>query len=78
MLSGHLTTRMLLILLPCSLTSLSKGASRTRKKRSLRFIVTVTEDLCLLEVISMSYVHVLNHLMVIIIAGHVQISLVMG
>ncbi len=76
MLSGHLTTRMLLILLPCSLTSPSKGASRTRNKRSMQLSVTVTRDLRLLEVMHGSYVHILNHSMVMVTADHMQISLV--
>jgi hypothetical protein len=73
--SGHLTTRMLLILLPCSLTSPSKGASRTRNKQSMQLGVTVTGDLRLLEVMNGSYVHVMNHSMVIITAYHLQMSL---
>ncbi len=61
MFSGHLTARILLILLPCSLTSPSKGASHTRNKRSMQLGVTVTGDLGLLEVITWSYAHMLNH-----------------
>ena len=76
MLSGHLTTRMLLILLPCSLTSPSKGASRTRNKRRMQLGVTVRRDLRLLEVMTMSFVHMMNHLMVIVAAIHLQIHLV--
>jgi hypothetical protein len=75
-LSGHLTTRMLLIQLPYSLTSHSKGASHTRNKRSMQLGVTVTGDLGLLEVMNMSYVHVMNHSMVMISAYHMQIILV--
>jgi len=78
MLSGHLTTRMLLILLPCSLTSPSKGASRTRNKRSLLLRVTVRMDLGLLEVMHVSYVHMMNHSMVMIMGAiHMQMSMVM-
>ncbi len=55
MFSGHLTKGLLLILLPCSLTSPSKGAFRLRNKRSMQLGVTVTRDLRLLEVIHMSY-----------------------
>ena len=75
-LSGHLTRRMLLILLPCSLTSPSKGAFRTRNKRSMQLGVTVSVDLSLVEVINMSYVQILNNLMVIVTAHHGLISLV--
>jgi hypothetical protein len=76
MLSGHLMTSMLLILLPCSLTSPSKGASRTRNKQSMQLGVTVTGDLRLLEVLAGSYVHMMNHLMVLLTAIHMQITLV--
>jgi hypothetical protein len=75
-LSGHLTTRMLLILLPCSLTSHSKGASRTRKKQIMQLGVTITMDLRLLEAKNTSYVHVMNHSMELINADHMQIFLV--
>jgi len=77
MFSGHLTTaRMLLILLPCSLTSPSKGASHTRNKRSMQLSVAVAMDLLLLEVMNGSYVQIINHLMEIITVIHMQILLV--
>jgi hypothetical protein len=75
-LSGHLRVRMLKILLPCSSTSHSKGTSHTSHERSMRLVATVTGDLRLVEVIGMSYVHMMNHLMVTISAYHLQIRMV--
>ncbi len=74
-LSGHLIAAKLMILVPCSLISPSKGASPTHTHNML-FGVPVKLDPDLLEMIYGSYVHVLNHLMVIISANHLQISLV--
>jgi hypothetical protein len=75
-LSGHLRIRMLKILLPCSSTSHSKGTSHTNHKPSMRLSAGVTGDLRLLEVIGMSYVQYMNHLMVTLIANHLQMRMV--
>jgi hypothetical protein len=74
--SGHLTTSMLLILLPCSLTLPRKSHIRTLKMRSMQFGVAGPLDLYLLNKIKcMSYVHKINHSTVIIAAHHAQIIL---
>jgi hypothetical protein len=75
-LSGHLRVGVLKILLPCSSTSHNKGTSHTSHKRSMRLGAGVAVDLGLLEVMHGSYVHVMNHSMVTIIAVHMQIRMV--
>jgi hypothetical protein len=75
-LSGHLIISVLKILLPCSSTSHRKGTSHSNHKRSMGLAATVGMDLCLLDLIGMSYVQSLNHLMVTIIANHVQMRMV--
>jgi hypothetical protein len=75
-LSGHLRIRVLEILLPCSSTSHSKGTSHSHLKRGVRLGATISGDLRLVEVFNMSYVHVMNHLMVTITADHVQMRMV--
>ena len=59
---------MLVIMLPCSSTSHSRGTSHTNTKQRGRSGVRMTLGLSLLEVVQMSYVHGMNHLMVIICA----------
>jgi hypothetical protein len=76
-LSGHLPMRWLVIVVPCSSTSHSKGASQSNSQQSMRFGVIVTRDLHLMEVINGSYVQMMSHLMVMEIAYQLQISLVM-
>jgi hypothetical protein len=74
MLSGHLTLSMLVIVMPCCSTSLAKGTSQTNEEAK-RYYVTAIRGLVLLEVTVIS-VHIMNHLMVMEIADHMQISLV--
>ncbi len=76
-LSGHRKVNMLVILLPCSSTSHTKGASHTHNKQTRRSGVSITLDLTLLEIkTTVSQVHGMNHLMVMETAHHMQISLV--
>ena len=75
-LSGHRTVNALVILLPCSSTSPTKGASHTHNKQRRRLGVTMTMDLAFMEVVQMSQLHILNHLMVIISADQLQMNLV--
>jgi hypothetical protein len=75
-LSGHLKVATLVILVPCSSTSHNRGTSHIHNKYTTRYTVAVTMDLALMEVVEVSYVHGMNHLMVMITAYHVQISLV--
>ena len=70
-LSGHLLATGLLMLLPCSSTSIKKGPSPAKITQA-RFGATVTTDLSLVRVI---YLHIMHHLMVLTIAGHLQIVL---
>ncbi len=73
-LSGHRTVNTLVILLPCSSTSPTKGASHTHNKQIGRSIVSIPMDLHFKEVMRMSQLHILNHLMVIISADHGQMN----
>jgi hypothetical protein len=75
-LSGHLSGRMLKILLPCSSTSHNKSTSHTNHERRWRLSAGVTGDLRLLQETGMNYVHLMNHLMVMVIAIHMQIRMV--
>ena len=75
-LSGHLMAASLVILLPCSSTSRARGPSPTQEKSKTRFIVEVALDLAFKEVLTMNYLHLLNHLMEIPIARHMQMNLV--
>ncbi len=53
-LSGHRTVKTLVILLPCSSTSPTKGASHTHNKQTRRLGVMITMDLAFMEVITLS------------------------
>ena len=75
-LSGHRTVNALVILLPCSSTSPTKGASHTHNKQTMRSSVTMTMDLALMEVFALSQQLLMNHLMVIKSVHHGQINLV--
>ena len=75
-LSGHRRLNPLVILLPCSSTSPAKGASHTHNKKTRRLGVAMTLDLSFMELVPLSQVHLLNHLMVMECAIHVIISLV--
>jgi hypothetical protein len=70
-LSGHRVATTLLMLLPCSSTSLNKGPSPA-KITEARFIVIVNTDLAL---VTMNYVHWMHHLMVLTNAFQQQIAL---
>lgn len=61
-LHGHLTTSVLVIVPPCSLTYPNKFASHIPKKLSVRSSVTVSEGHTLVEVKSVNWVHTMNHL----------------
>jgi hypothetical protein len=65
-LSGHLTVRMLVIVLRCCSTYLNNVASPHEVTQ--RLLARVTLDLSSLVVITSNYVHMVNHLMVILIA----------
>ncbi len=74
-LSGHLTVvSMLVIVVRCCSTCLAKGTSQT-KEQARRYSVPAGGGLVLVEITG-SYVHLLNHLMVIVIAHQLQINLV--
>ncbi len=74
-LSGNLIVSMLVIVVRCCSTCLAKGTSQT-KEQARRYTVTARWGLVLLEV-AVILVHMKNHLMVIeIIAGQMQIHLV--
>ena len=75
-LSGTLKVTSLVILVPCSSTSHNRGTSHIHNKHKRRYTVAVALDLAFVEVVEVSYVHIHNHLMVIISAYHVQITLV--
>jgi hypothetical protein len=74
-LSGHLRIRRLKILLLCSSTFPNKGTSHSNNKQNMRLGATASWDLCSLDVIHMSYVH-MNLLMERIIAVQMQIRMV--
>ncbi len=76
-LSGHhvIYGNMLVIVVRYCSTCLAKGTSQT-KEQAKRYTVPAIVDLVLLEVMAASYIHFFNHLMVMEIAYHVQISLV--
>jgi hypothetical protein len=71
--NGHLRRRMLKIVAPCSSTYLSKGTSHIHKKHNMRLVARAPLDLRLLEVLYGSYVQLMNHSTVMIIADHGQI-----
>jgi hypothetical protein len=73
-LSGHLTISMLVIVLRCCSTYLNNVASP--HYITMRYIATETLDLHSLVVMHGSYVHILHHLMVMVIANHIQINVV--
>ena len=73
-LSGHLTVTMLVIVLRCCSTYLNNVASP--HYITMRLVARVSLDLSSLMVINISYVHFMNHLMVLISAVHGQINLV--
>ncbi len=74
-LSGHLLVSMLVIVVRCCSTCLAKGTSQT-KEQAGRYCVAAGWGLVLVEVMAVIYVQMMNHLMVMVIAGHVQINLV--
>ncbi len=74
-LSGHLSLSLLVIVVRCCSTCLAKGTSQT-KEQAGRYTVAASMGLVLVEVGRMIYLHGLNHLMVMVIAYHVQINLV--
>ena len=76
-LSGHHLTMLslLVIVVRCCSTCLAKGTSQT-KEQARRYSFTAGRGLVLVEVEMMSYVHGFNHLMVMVIAIHMQINLV--
>jgi hypothetical protein len=75
-LSGrHLSVSMLVIVMPCCSTSLAKGTSQTNEQ-ARRYSVIARGGLVLVEMATLSYVHIVNHLMVMEIADHGQIILV--
>ena len=71
-----LLVSMLVTVMRCCSTCLAAVTSQTNKQEK-RYAVIVVMDLILKEVIKVSYVHIMNHLMVIINAYHGQINLVM-
>jgi hypothetical protein len=75
-LSGHLMVGVLVIVLPCSSTSHNRGTSHYHNKQSARYTVADILDLGFMEVVQLSYVQILNHLMVLITAVHMQIVVV--
>jgi hypothetical protein len=76
-LSGHPLTpgTMLVIVVRCCSTCLAKGTSQT-KEQARRYSVTAVMGLVLVEMAIVSYVHLFNHLMVMVNAIHGQINLV--
>ncbi len=76
-LSGYLIglVSLLVIVVRCCSTCLAKGTSQT-KEQAMRYTVTAIGGLGLKEMATLSYVQCMNHLMVIISAIHMQISLV--
>jgi hypothetical protein len=74
-LSGHLTLSMLVIVMPCCSTSLAKGTSQTIEQAK-RYIVTAVVGLVLEEMVTVIYMHTMNHLMAMDTAYQIQISLV--
>jgi hypothetical protein len=76
-LSGHLTIKMLVIVMRCCSTCLAFVTSPPYEKQERRYSAGVDWDLVFLEVITLIYVHIMNHLMVMEIAYHVQSKLVM-
>jgi hypothetical protein len=76
MLSGHLhlMVSMLVIVVRCCSTCLAKGTSQT-KEQARRYSVTGIAGLVLVKLAG-SYVHIFNLLMVMVIAGPIQINLV--
>ncbi len=75
-LSGHRSINSLVILLPCSSTSPTKGASHTNNKQTRRSGVPKTMDLAFMEVSIVSQLLFMNHLMVMGSVYHLQITLV--
>jgi hypothetical protein len=67
----------LLIVMPCCSTFLAKGTSQT-KEQAVRYRITLLKGLVLLEIISVIYVQLMNHLIMKLleVAIHMQISLV--
>jgi hypothetical protein len=74
-LSGHLMISLLVIVVRCCSTCLGKGTSQTKEQATI-YTVAGVMALVFMEVVTMSYVHILNHFMVMVIAGHFQINLV--
>ena len=75
-LSGHLTVAMLVIVMRCCSTCLNKVTSQTNEQ-ARRYYVAGIMGLVLEEKATVNYVHLVNHLMVSIIAIHFQNSLLM-
>ena len=71
---NRLLVSMLVIVVRCCSTCLAKGTSQT-KEQATRYCVAAIMGLVLMEV-ALSYVHMMNHLMVMVIANHLQITLV--
>ena len=76
-LSGHhlIYGSLLVIVVRCCSTCLAKGTSQT-KEQAKRYTVAANMGLVFMEVITASQLHIMNHLMVMDIANHMQISLV--
>jgi hypothetical protein len=70
-LSGHLIVTMLVIVMRCCSTSLANVTSSTNEQEK-RYSADLLRDLTL---VGMSLVHILNHLMVMKSAVHLQITL---
>ncbi len=73
-LSGHLMKAGFVLLKRYCSTYLAKGTSKT-KEQAGRYTVPAGLGLILVEMVTVSYVHI-NHLMVMVVANHMQMSLV--
>ena len=73
--SGHLTLSGLVTVLRCCSTYLNNVTSPFHHPMDMRFIAAVAVDLTLLEMVTLNYLHGINHLMVMEIAVHGQITL---
>jgi hypothetical protein len=78
-LSGHLTMAMLVIVMQyCSIfLAFAAVNSLPNGKQDMRFNVRKIQDLVLVEVLTVNYMHYMNHLMAMEIASHMQMNLAM-
>ena len=72
-LSGHLMVSLLVTVMRCCSTCLAAVTSQPNKQERRGYTAVVGGDLILLEVVVVSYVHGVNHLMVMESAYHLQI-----